>query len=107
MDKRKTTESHETFETGWKNFQFLNESEIKLVNENRYEAFFKPGEIIIKQGTPAGNALFLISGMAKNYIEGIRGRNFIMSILLPGILILGPELMSIQDIPTRLLPYPL
>jgi CRP-like cAMP-binding protein len=28
--------------------------------------------------------------MAKNYYEGINGRNFIMSILLPGTLIMGP-----------------
>jgi CRP/FNR family transcriptional regulator len=74
----------------WDNFRHLTKSEIQLVNENRYEALFKPGEIIIKQGAPATNALFLASGMAKNYIEGIRGRNFIMSILLPGRLILGP-----------------
>jgi CRP/FNR family transcriptional regulator len=63
---------------------------LQLVNENRYEASFKPGEIIIKQGTPASNALFLASGIAKSYIEGIRGRNFIMSIVLPGRLIMGP-----------------
>lgn len=74
----------------WDNFRHLTKSEIQLVNENRYEALFNPGEIIIKQGAPATNALFLASGMAKNYIEGIRGRNFIMSILLPGRLILGP-----------------
>ena len=80
----------ENCEMRWKNFQHLTKSEIQLVNENRYEATFKSGEIIIKQGTPAVNALFLASGMAKNYIEGIRGRNFIMSILLPGRLILGP-----------------
>jgi len=74
----------------WKNFQHLTKSELQLVNENRYEATFKPGEIIIKQGTPATSALFLASGMAKNYIEGLRGRNFIMGILLPGKLIMGP-----------------
>ncbi|MBP1674833.1 MAG: hypothetical protein H6Q24_971, partial [Bacteroidetes bacterium] len=73
-----------------KNFQCLTPSELQLVNENRYEANFKPGEIIIKQGTPASNALFLASGMAKIYIEGIAGRNFIMSIVLPGRLIMGP-----------------
>jgi CRP/FNR family transcriptional regulator len=63
---------------------------LQLINENRYEATFKPGEIIIKQGTPATSVLFLASGMAKNYIEGLRGRNFIMGILLPGQLIMGP-----------------
>ena len=74
----------------WKNFQHLTKSELQLINENRYEATFKPGEIILKQGSPTSNALFLASGMAKTYIEGIHGKNFIMSIALPGRLIIGP-----------------
>jgi CRP/FNR family transcriptional regulator len=60
------------------------------VNDNRYEATFKPGEIMMKQGSPTSSALFLASGMAKTYIEGLNGKNFIMSIALPGRLILGP-----------------
>jgi CRP/FNR family transcriptional regulator len=74
----------------WKNFQHLTTEELTLINENRYEATFKPGEIIIKQGSPTSNALFMASGMAKSYIEGLNGKNFIMSIVLPGRLILGP-----------------
>jgi CRP/FNR family transcriptional regulator len=61
-----------------------------LVNENRYEATFKPGEIMIKQGSPTSNALFLGTGMAKMYIEGSTGKNFIIGIALPGMLVLGP-----------------
>ena len=60
------------------------------MNENRYEATFKPGEIILKQGSPTSNALFIATGMAKTYIEGLNGKNFIISIALPGRLILGP-----------------
>jgi CRP/FNR family transcriptional regulator len=74
----------------WKNFQYLTKEELNLVNENRYEATFKPGEIILKQGSPTSNALFIASGMAKTYIEGLNGKNFIISIALPGRLILGP-----------------
>jgi CRP-like cAMP-binding protein len=74
----------------WKNFQHLTKDELNLVNENRYEATFKPGEIILKQGSPTSNALFMASGMGKSYIEGLNGKNFIMSIVLPGRLILGP-----------------
>lgn len=74
----------------WKNFIHLTKDELAYVNEHRYEAIFKPGEIMIKQGSPASNALFLLSGMAKVYMEGIRGRNFIMSIAKPGRLIIGP-----------------
>jgi CRP/FNR family transcriptional regulator, polysaccharide utilization system transcription regulator len=74
----------------WKNFQHLTKSELQLVNDNRYEATFKPGEIMLKQGSPTSNALFMADGMAKTYIEGINGKNFIMSIALPGRLIIGP-----------------
>jgi CRP/FNR family transcriptional regulator len=64
--------------------------ELHLVNENRYEATFRPGETILKQGSPTSNALFISEGMAKTYIEGLNGKNFILSIALPGRLILGP-----------------
>ena len=82
--------SCETCTRRWKNFQHLTKEELRLVNENRYEATFKPGEIILKQGSPASNALFIATGMAKTYIEGLNGKNFIISIALPGRLILGP-----------------
>lgn len=90
MSGKNVIDSCENCTVRWKNFQHLSKSELQLVNENRYEATFKPGEIIIKQGSPASNALFLASGMAKNYIEGIKGKNFIISITLPGRLIMGP-----------------
>lgn len=82
--------SCETCTRRWKNFQHLTKEELDLVNENRYEATFKPGEIIIKQGSPTSNALFMATGMAKTYIEGPNGKNFVMNIALPGRLILGP-----------------
>lgn len=75
---------------GWKNFQHLTKEELQLVNENRYEATFKPGEIMVKQGSPTSSALFLASGMAKMYIEGSTGKNFLVGIALPGMLVLGP-----------------
>jgi CRP-like cAMP-binding protein len=74
----------------WKNFQHLTKEQLQLINDNRYEATFKPGEIMLKQGSPTSNALFMANGMAKTYIEGINGKNFIMSIALPGRLIMGP-----------------
>jgi len=75
---------------GWKNFQHLTPIELQIINNNRYEATFKPGEIIIKQGSPASNALFMATGMAKSYFEGIGGKNFILEITMPGALIMGP-----------------
>jgi CRP-like cAMP-binding protein len=83
-------ENCEHCDSRWKNFEHLTSSELKLVNENRYEATFNPGEIMLKQGSPTSNALFIAKGMAKTYIEGINGKNFIMSIAMPGRLIMGP-----------------
>jgi len=74
---------------GWKNFKHLTDSELKLINENRYEANFKPGEVMIKQGSPTSSALFMASGMAKIYVEGIREKNYIIEIAQPGSLIMG------------------
>ena len=74
----------------WKNFQHLTQSEMQMINESRYEATFKSGEIMLKQGSPTSNALFMANGMAKTYIESTNGKNFLMSIALPGRLIMGP-----------------
>jgi CRP/FNR family transcriptional regulator len=75
---------------GWKNFRHLSKSELELVNKNRYEATFKPGEVMIKQGSPASNAMFMATGVAKSYIEGLNGKNFILNLEKPGCLIMGP-----------------
>jgi CRP/FNR family transcriptional regulator len=90
MSGKNLIESCESCTVKWKNFRTLTKSELQYVNENRYEATFKTGEILIKQGSPASNALFLATGMAKIYMEGINGKNFIMSIAMPGRLIMGP-----------------
>jgi CRP-like cAMP-binding protein len=90
MAGRNFTEDCASCTTGWKNFRHLTRSEMQMVNENRYEATFNPGEIMLKQGSPASNALFMANGMAKTYIEGINGKNLLMEIALPGQLIIGP-----------------
>jgi len=74
----------------WKNFTHLSKAEIQYVSQNMYDAVFKPGEIMLKQGSPASNALFLSSGLAKIYMEGANGKNVIMNIIKPGMVITGP-----------------
>jgi len=75
---------------GWKNFRYLTEDQLNYANENRYEAGFKAGEIMIKQGSPSQSALFLSKGLAKIYFEDHKGKNFIVDIAKTGELILGP-----------------
>jgi len=90
MSDTNVIENCESCTKRWKNFKHLTKSELQIINENRYEATFKPGEIMLKQGSPTSNALFMSNGLAKTYIEGINGKNFITGIAMPGRLIMGP-----------------
>lgn len=74
----------------WANFKNLTDDELKEICDHRYHADFKPGEIIFKKGSPTSSAIFLISGMAKVFLEGLDGKNIIISIAKPGQMISGP-----------------
>lgn len=74
----------------WPNFENLTDEQLALIDSNRYQARFKPGEIIFKQGSPTSNAIFLTSGFAKIYIEGYDNKSIILSIVKPTRLIAGP-----------------
>ncbi|MCU0362450.1 MAG: Crp/Fnr family transcriptional regulator [Bacteroidales bacterium] len=90
MSEQNLINSCETCTAGWKNFRHISREEMKVLNSNRYEATFKPGEIMIKQGSPASVVLFMSTGLAKSYVEGLNGKNFILRIEKPGNLIMGP-----------------
>lgn len=74
----------------WKNFNNLTTEQLERVNEKRFEAKFKAGEVIFKQGSPTSNAIFIIAGLAKVYIETESGKSVIFTIAKPGRLITGP-----------------
>lgn len=74
----------------WKNFNNLTTEQLERVNEKRFEAKFKAGEVIFKQGSPTSNAIFIIAGLAKIYIETENGKSVIFTIAKPGRLITGP-----------------
>jgi CRP/FNR family transcriptional regulator len=79
---------------GWKCFKGLEKDQLSLLDQNRFEATFKPGENIFKQGSPASNAVFLSSGLAKLYMEGQGDKNFLLSIARPGEMIIGPGIYT-------------
>jgi CRP-like cAMP-binding protein len=80
----------------WKNFNHLSREEFALINDNRYEASFRPGEIMLKQGSPASHALFMATGLAKMYMEGLKGKNFMLDIAMPGKIIMSPGAYTIS-----------
>lgn len=75
---------------GWENFKNLTDDELASVNENRFEASFKAGETIFKQGSPCSNVIFLRSGIAKVYLEGFDNRKVILNFVKPGRMLMGP-----------------
>ena len=71
-------------------FNLLSDSELVLINSNRYEVTFKAGENIIKQGTSATHLISLTRGLAKLYIEGFNNRNLILELIKPLKIFGGP-----------------
>ncbi len=64
-------------------FSLLNKEELDSLNEARLEVSFKKGEIVYKQGTPLTHIVIINDGLGKIYLEGIKGRNLILSYTRP------------------------
>jgi CRP-like cAMP-binding protein len=90
MEKPKGEQDCRTCMNRWDNFRTLTDEQMQLICDHRYEANFKSGEIIFKKGSPTSSGIFLVSGMAKVFLEGLDGKNIIISIAKPGVMISGP-----------------
>jgi len=64
-------------------FTILNSSELDLLNNSRLEVSFKKGEIIYKQGTPLTHMVIINDGLGKIYLEGVKGKNLILTYTKP------------------------
>lgn len=65
-------------------FQMLSAEEAELVKASKTQVLFRKGDNLTKQGAFASYALFVINGLAKQYIEGEGGRSFNLRIIKPG-----------------------
>jgi len=65
-------------------FQMLSAEEAELVKASKTQVLFRKGDNLTKQGAFASYALFVINGLAKQYIEGDGGRSFNLRIIKPG-----------------------
>ncbi len=68
-------------------FLHLSEEELNYINNHRYEAKFKAGETIYKQGSPASHIVSFSYGLAKMYIEVPTRRDVIFAIIQPTTLV--------------------
>ena len=65
-------------------FQMLSPEEVELVKASKTQVLFRKGDNLTKQGAFASYALFVINGLAKQYIEGDSSKNFNLRIIKPG-----------------------
>lgn len=65
-------------------FQMLIPEEAELVRASKTQVLFRKDDNLTKQGAFASYVLFIISGYAKQYLEGDGTRNFNLRIIKPG-----------------------
>ncbi|MDA3880843.1 MAG: Crp/Fnr family transcriptional regulator [Prolixibacteraceae bacterium] len=65
-------------------FQKLSEEETELVKSSKTQILFRKGDNLTKQGAFSSYALFMIKGLAKQYIEGEGNKNYNLRIIKPG-----------------------
>lgn len=65
-------------------FQMLSPEEAELIRASKTQVLFRKGDNLTKQGAFASYSLFVIKGLAKQYIEGDSSKNFNLRIIQPG-----------------------
>jgi len=65
-------------------FQVLSQEEMLLVQESKTQVLFRKGDNLTKQGAFASYVLFIIKGLAKQYLEGEGTKNYNLRIVKPG-----------------------
>ena len=64
-------------------FNGLSDAEYEFLNTHKKEVDYRAGETIYKQGTESKHLIFLLSGMAKVYVEGDNNKTFILELVRP------------------------
>lgn len=65
-------------------FQTLSPEEAELVRASKTQVLFRKGDSLTKQGAFASYVLFVISGLARQYVEGDGAKNYNLRIVKPG-----------------------
>jgi CRP/FNR family transcriptional regulator len=65
-------------------FQTLTPKEAELVRSSKTQLLFRKGDNLTKQGAFSSYTLFLIKGLAIQYIEGENNKNYNLRIIKPG-----------------------
>lgn len=65
-------------------FQSLSPQEVELVRASKTQILFRKGDNLTKQGAFASYVLFMIKGLAKQYIEGDSNKSYNLNIIKTG-----------------------
>ena len=65
-------------------FQMLTPDEVELVRASKTQVLFRKGDNLTKQGAFASYVLFIITGLARQYMEGDNSKSFNLRIIQPG-----------------------
>jgi CRP-like cAMP-binding protein len=65
-------------------FQMLSQVEVELVRASKTQVLFRKDDNLTKQGAFASYVLFIIRGLAKQYLEGDNKRSYNLRIIKPG-----------------------
>lgn len=65
-------------------FQQLSPDEMEFIGNSKTQVLFRKGENLTKQGAFASYVLFLVSGIAKQYVEGDAGKSYNLRMVIPG-----------------------
>lgn len=65
-------------------FQMLNHDEVEMVRASKTQVLFRRDDNLTKQGAFASYVLFMITGLAKQYLEGDTTKNYNLRIIRPG-----------------------
>jgi len=65
-------------------FRSLQPDEADMVRASKTQVFFRKGDNLTKQGAFASYVLFMITGLAKQYLEGEGTKNYNLRIIRPG-----------------------
>lgn len=65
-------------------FQVLSQEEMVLVRESKTQVLFRKGDNLTKQSAFASYVLFIVNGLARQYIEGEGSKNYNLRIIKPG-----------------------
>lgn len=65
-------------------FQMLVSDEVELIKASKTQILFRKGDNLTKQGAFASYVLFIVTGLAKQYLEGESISNYNLRIIRPG-----------------------